>query len=122
MAHEITIAEQGRGFRLCKYNAQSGVGNNPSDRELFKKLFKNRKIDYYICDKCKYYCIGNQYDILLDSLEEIKTDARGGLYINLITNERLYLTSRNFLIICDSEKCINPNAWVKEYLPKRLQK
>lgn len=106
-----------RSFRFCKHNAKSAVGNNPSDRKFFEILFQKAHIDYYICPNCQYYCKGNQYDILLTSIEDIEFDSKGP-YVNLVTNERLYLTKRNFLIVCDCQECINPEAWVKMYEPK----
>lgn len=116
MSYEIPPTDKERKFRICKYHAISAVGTNPSDREIFEKIFRRSKIDYYMCPNCRYYYIGPKYDLIIYSMKDIIISKKDVFIITPI-NQRVYLTVHNFMIGCSCDECIEPEAWVKEYVP-----
>lgn len=69
-------------------------------------------MDFYVCNECKYMYLGQEYNVLFDSLDYLNKDNKG-FYLNSYKNERLYLSENNLKIVCD-KKC-KITAWVQIY-------
>ena len=114
MSYQILTEQMGLPF--CVMNGIAGVGQSVADREKFFKILQKSNVDYFQCPYARYIVIGKKHDILLNSLKDVK--GRTESYICTSEGEVIYLNRQTFSIVCTVAKCVNPEPWVKEYIPK----
>ncbi len=120
MSYDIIPSDTDERLFYCIHNAKAGVSSEPNGREFFKTIFHDRRIDYYICENAKYLVKTGNNAIILDSLNKFKKDRKGYYIENTTSGEKIYLSVRNFSIIC-SKKCHHPDSYVEEYIPKSTE-
>ena len=111
------ILKEGTGLMTCVYDAASGVGRVADERKIFQDLFKSRKIDYYICEKCVYVITTSQYDIMFKDLSLLRGAGRK-VFFDTINGEVIEVTRQNFSIKCYLKQPACPEAWVKKYIKR----
>ena len=114
------ILTEGTGLMACVYDAKAGVGRVDDERKVFQDLFRSRKVDYYICEKCVYMITTPEYDILFKDLSLLKGVGRK-IFFNTLKGEVIEVTKQNFSIKCYLKVPNCPDAWVQEYIRRPKQ-
>lgn len=109
------ILTEGTGLMSCVYDATSGVGRMPDERQIFRDILKKRNVDYYVCGKCVYLITTDKYDILFKDLTLLKR-VKTKIYFKTIEGELIPVTRQNFSIRCYFKEPQCPDAWVQEYI------
>lgn len=92
-------------MEFCKFQ-KCAVCTDAKYRDFFKWIFKNLYPEIKICSKASYK-ISNYKgrSFIISNLDHIKEGPKGFYTIDVYTGIPIYLSNKNFEILCNSENC-----------------
>lgn len=92
-------------MELCKFQ-RCAVCLDVKYRAVFRYALKDRHPEVKICSEASYKITNNHGDsFIISNLDHIKEGVKGFYIIDLYTAMPIYLSDKNFEILCNSENC-----------------